>query len=102
MEILTLWPLSQGETEGIRESFVDVAFADERQESCRRLTRQRARLEARWANAERDARVPEALHCTAVDCGIHDLPLEPQSVQDGLPLSLGSEGAVAASHASAA
>ncbi len=28
MEILTLWPLSQGEIEGNRESFVDVAFAD--------------------------------------------------------------------------
>lgn len=29
MEILTLWPLSQGEIEGTRESFVDVAFADD-------------------------------------------------------------------------
>ncbi len=28
MEILTLWPLSQGEIEGIREGFIDAAFAD--------------------------------------------------------------------------
>lgn len=27
MEILTLWPLSQGEIEGLREGFVDVLFA---------------------------------------------------------------------------
>lgn len=29
MELLTLWPLSQGEIEGVRESFVDIVFADE-------------------------------------------------------------------------
>lgn len=29
MEILTLWPLSQGEIERIQEDFVDVAFADD-------------------------------------------------------------------------
>ncbi len=29
MEILTLWPLSQGEMEGIQESFIDVAFAED-------------------------------------------------------------------------
>lgn len=29
MEILTLWPLSQGEIEGNRESFIDVAFTDD-------------------------------------------------------------------------
>lgn len=29
MEILTLWPLSQGEIERIREGFIDVAFADD-------------------------------------------------------------------------
>ena len=28
MEILTLWPFSQGEVDGMRESFVDVAFDD--------------------------------------------------------------------------
>ncbi len=28
MEILTLWPLSQGEIEGIREEFIDVVFSD--------------------------------------------------------------------------
>jgi len=28
MEILTLWPLSQGEIRGIREAFVDALFAD--------------------------------------------------------------------------
>ncbi len=28
MEILTLWPLSQGEIEGVRDNFIDVAFAD--------------------------------------------------------------------------
>lgn len=28
MEILTLWPLSQGEIEGTREGFIDAAFAD--------------------------------------------------------------------------
>ncbi len=28
MEILTLWPLSQGEIEGVRETFVDSLFAD--------------------------------------------------------------------------
>lgn len=29
MEILTLWPLSQGELEGTRERFIDVAFSDD-------------------------------------------------------------------------
>lgn len=29
MEILTLWPLSQGELEGVREGFVDALFAPE-------------------------------------------------------------------------
>lgn len=29
MEVLTLWPLSQGEIEGVRERFVDVLFAGE-------------------------------------------------------------------------
>lgn len=28
MEVLTLWPLSQGEIEGMREGFVDALFAD--------------------------------------------------------------------------
>ena len=28
MEILTLWPFSQGEVEGIRETFIDAVFAD--------------------------------------------------------------------------
>ncbi len=28
MEILTLWPFSQGEMEGIRETFIDAVFAD--------------------------------------------------------------------------
>lgn len=28
MEILTLWPLSQGEIEGVREGFVDAVFSD--------------------------------------------------------------------------
>ncbi len=28
MEILTLWPLSQGEIEGIQEEFIDVVFSD--------------------------------------------------------------------------
>lgn len=28
MEVLTLWPLSQGEIEGVREGFVDAAFSD--------------------------------------------------------------------------
>lgn len=28
MEVLTLWPLSQGEIEGVREGFVDALFAD--------------------------------------------------------------------------
>ncbi|MEO8540167.1 MAG: ATP-binding protein [bacterium] len=28
MEILTLWPLSQGELSGMREGFIDAAFAD--------------------------------------------------------------------------
>lgn len=28
MEILSLWPFSQGELAGIRESFVDALFAD--------------------------------------------------------------------------
>lgn len=29
MEIMTLWPFSQGETENIKESFVDALFSDE-------------------------------------------------------------------------
>lgn len=29
MDILTLWPLSQGELEGTRERFIDVAFSDD-------------------------------------------------------------------------
>ncbi len=29
IEILTLWPLSQGEIRGVRERFVDIAFSDE-------------------------------------------------------------------------
>ena len=29
MDILTLWPLSQGELEGTREQFIDVAFSDD-------------------------------------------------------------------------
>lgn len=29
MEVLTLWPLSQGETEGVREGFVDALFSAE-------------------------------------------------------------------------
>jgi predicted AAA+ superfamily ATPase len=29
MEILTLWPLSQGEIEGTQEAFIDVVFADD-------------------------------------------------------------------------
>lgn len=29
IEILTLWPLSQGEIEGVHESFIDAAFADD-------------------------------------------------------------------------
>jgi predicted AAA+ superfamily ATPase len=29
MEILTLWPLSQGEIEGIQEKFIDVVFSDD-------------------------------------------------------------------------
>jgi predicted AAA+ superfamily ATPase len=29
MDILTLWPLSQGELEGTREHFIDVAFSDD-------------------------------------------------------------------------
>jgi len=28
MEVLTLWPLSQGEIEGVKEGFVDAAFSD--------------------------------------------------------------------------
>lgn len=29
MEILTLWPLSQGEIDGVQENFIDAVFADE-------------------------------------------------------------------------
>ena len=28
MEILTLWPLSQGEIDGVREGFIDALFAE--------------------------------------------------------------------------
>ena len=28
MEVLTLWPLSQGETEGVKEGFIDAVFSD--------------------------------------------------------------------------
>ena len=28
MEILTLWPFSQGEVEGIRETFIDAVFTE--------------------------------------------------------------------------
>ncbi|MFQ5741095.1 MAG: ATP-binding protein, partial [Acidobacteriota bacterium] len=28
MEVLTLWPLSQGEIEGVREGFIDTVFSD--------------------------------------------------------------------------
>jgi hypothetical protein len=28
MEILTLWPFSQGEIEGVKDGFVDALFAD--------------------------------------------------------------------------
>ncbi|MFQ5851848.1 MAG: ATP-binding protein [Candidatus Binatia bacterium] len=28
MEVLTLWPLSQGETEGVKEGFIDALFSD--------------------------------------------------------------------------
>ncbi len=29
MEVLTLWPLSQGELEGTRDQFIDIAFSDD-------------------------------------------------------------------------
>ena len=43
MEILTLWPFSQGEVAGIQESFVDVAF-DDKPSSDIKDTEDRARL----------------------------------------------------------
>jgi predicted AAA+ superfamily ATPase len=43
MEILTLWPFSQGEVDGMRESFVDVAF-DDKPSSYKKDTEDRARL----------------------------------------------------------
>jgi len=43
MEILTLWPLSQGEIEGRREIFIDSAF-DDKSPSYKQDTEDRARL----------------------------------------------------------